>query len=44
MDDDRELMAHRNARREASEMAELDHLVSRICKAVHEASINRSHE
>jgi hypothetical protein len=42
-DDDRELMARRNARGEASGMAEIDLLVSRVCKAVHKASVNRSH-
>jgi hypothetical protein len=43
-DDDRELMAQRNARREALEMAEIDRSISRVCEAVHEASINRSHQ
>jgi hypothetical protein len=44
MDDDRELMAQRNARREASVMAEIDRSVSRVREAVHEASVNRSRE
>jgi hypothetical protein len=43
-DDDRELMARRNARCEASGMAEIDRSVSRIREAVHEASVNRSCE
>jgi hypothetical protein len=42
MDDDRELEARRNARRETSGMAEIDHSMSRVCKAVHKASVNRS--
>jgi hypothetical protein len=40
-DDDRKLMAQRNAWREASRMAEIDRLVSRVRKAVQEASANR---
>jgi hypothetical protein len=44
MDDDRELMARHNERREASGMVEIDHSVSIVCKTVHEASVNRSHE
>ena len=44
MDDDRELMARYNARREASGLAEFDRNVERLREAVHEASVNRSHE
>jgi hypothetical protein len=44
MDDDHELMVRRNARREASGMAEIDRSVSRVCEAVQEASVNRSYE
>jgi hypothetical protein len=40
-DDDRKLMARRNARREALGIAKIDHLVSRVREAVHEASGNR---
>jgi hypothetical protein len=43
-DDDHELMARLNARCEASGMAEIDCPVSRVCEAIHEASVNRSHE
>jgi hypothetical protein len=43
-DYDRKLMARRNTRREASGIAQIDRLVSRVCKAVHEASVNRSHQ
>ena len=43
-DDDRELMARYNARREASGLAEFDRNVERLREAVHEASINRSCE
>ena len=43
-DDDRELMARYNARREASGLAEFDRNVERLCEAVHEASVNRSRE
>ena len=38
-DDDCELMARYNARREASGLAEYDHSVSRLREAVHEALI-----
>ena len=43
-DDNHELMARYTARREASGMAEIDCLVSRVRAAVHEASVNRSRE
>jgi len=43
-DDDRELMARYNARREASRIAEFDCSVSRLREAVHEALVNRSRE
>jgi hypothetical protein len=43
-DDDRKLMARRNARHEAMGMIEIDRSVSRVCAAVHEASFNKSHE
>ena len=43
-DDDRELMARRNARREASGIAEIDHSVSRVREAFRVASVNRSGE
>jgi hypothetical protein len=43
-DDDRELMARRKARREASGMAQIDCAVLRVHEAVHKASVNRSHE
>jgi hypothetical protein len=39
MDDDRELMARRILRREASRMAEIDYSVSRVGAAVHGASV-----
>ena len=39
-DDDRELMARYNARREGSGLAEFDHNVERLREAVHEASVN----
>ena len=42
--DDRELMARYNARREASGLAEFDRNVERLCEAVYEASANRSRE
>jgi hypothetical protein len=42
--DDRELMARRNERREASGVVEIDHSVWRVREAVHEASVNRSRE
>ena len=42
--DDHELMARYNARREASGMAEYDCSVSRLCKAVQEALVKRSHD
>ena len=41
-DDDRELMARYNARREESGLVEYDRSVSRLREAVHEASIKRS--
>ena len=37
-DDDHELMARYNARREESGLAEYDHSVSRLHEVVHEAS------
>ena len=43
-DDDRELMARYNARREESGLAEYDRSVSRLREAVHEASVKRSHD
>jgi hypothetical protein len=43
-DDDRELMARRNERREALGMAEIDRSMSRVHEAAHEPSVNRSHE
>jgi hypothetical protein len=43
-DDDRELMARRNARHEASGIAQIDHPVSRVHEAFPEASVNRFHE
>ena len=43
-DDDRELMARYNARREGSGLAEFDRNVERLREAVHEASVNRSRE
>ena len=43
-DDDSELMARYNARREESGLAEYDRSVSRLCEAVHEASVKRSHD
>ena len=43
-DDDRELMARYNARREASGMVEYDCSVSRLHEAVHEALVKRSHD
>ena len=43
-DDDRELMARYNARREASGLAEFDRNVERLREAFHEASVNRSRE
>ena len=42
-DDDYELMARYNARREESGLAEYDRSVSRLREAVHEASVKRSH-
>ena len=42
-DDDRELMALYNARREESGLAEYDRSVSRLREAVHEALVQRSH-
>jgi hypothetical protein len=44
MDDDRELMARRKLRCEASGMTKIDLLVSRVGAVVDEASVNRSHE
>ena len=43
-DDDRELMARYNARREASGLAEFDRNVERLRETVHDALVNRSHE
>ena len=43
-DDDRELMARYNARREESRLAKYDPSVSRLCEAVHEALVQRSHD
>ena len=43
-DDDHELMARYNARREESGLAEYDRLVSRLGESVHEASVKRSHD
>ena len=43
-DDDRELMARYNARREESGLAEYDRSVSRLREAVHETSVQRSHD
>ena len=43
-DDDRELMARYNARREESGLAEYDRSVSRLSEAVHEALVQRSHD
>ena len=43
-DDDYELMARYNARREASGMVECDYSVSRLHEAVHEALVKRSHD
>ena len=43
-DDDRELMARSNARREESGLAEYDRSVSRLREAVHEALVQRSHD
>jgi len=43
-DDDRELMALYNARREESGLAEYDRSVSRLREAVHEALVQRSHD
>ena len=43
-DDNRELMAGYNARREASGLAEFDFNMERLREAVHEASVNRSRE
>ena len=43
-DDDRELMARYNVRREESGLAEYDRSVSRLREAVHEASVKRSHD
>ena len=44
IDDDHELMARYNARREASGMVEYDRSVSRLREAVHEALVQRSHD
>ena len=44
MDDDRELMARRNARREALGIVEIDRSVSRVREAFRVASVNRSRE
>jgi hypothetical protein len=43
-DDDCELMAQRNARREAPGIAQIDRSVSRAHEVVHKASVNRSHK
>ena len=43
-DDDHELMARYNARREESGLAEYDCSVSRLREAVHEALVQRSHD
>ena len=43
-DDDCELMARYNARREALGLAEFDRNVSRLREAVHKALVHRSHE
>jgi hypothetical protein len=43
-DNDRELMARRNARREALGMAKIDRSVLRVREAVHKTSVNRSRE
>jgi len=43
-DDDRELMARYNIRREASGLTEFDNNVSRLREAVHEVLVKRSHE
>ena len=43
-DDDREMMARYNARREASGLVEYDRSVSRLHEAVHEALVKRSHD
>ena len=43
-EDDRELMARYNARREASGLAEFNRNVSRLREAVHESLVHRSHE
>ena len=43
-DDDSELMARYNARREESGLAEYDRSVSRLREAVHEALVQRSHD
>ena len=43
-DDDRELMARYNARREESGLAEYDRSVSRLREIVHVASVKRSHD
>jgi hypothetical protein len=42
--DNREFMARRNARRKPLRMVEIDRSVSRVCEAIHEASVNRFHE
>jgi hypothetical protein len=43
-DDDRELMARYNARREVLGMVEYDSSVSRLREVVHEALVKRSHK
>ena len=43
-DDDRELMARYNARREELGLAEYDRSLSRLREAVHEALVKRSHD
>ena len=43
-DDDCELLARYNTRREASRLAEYDRSVSRLREAVHETLVKRSHD
>ena len=43
-DDDRELMAHYNARYEASGLAEFDRNMERLHEVVHDALVNRFRE
>ena len=44
IDDDRELMARYNARREVTGMVEYDRSMSRLREVVHEALVKRSHD